>query len=174
MKDDQIKALLGFEESDLLANREGRFSEEQNKRIREVDRFALRFVFILFLISLASGIFVGVLALNARNNIWLWIGMIVLLLLAAWLFRALRTKVDDAVQKVQGEVNFVKAETAPAPGAESSDHKTRSSYKMQVGTEVFSNIDPALIEYMEGDTYAVYYTKTTKYILSVEKITSET
>jgi hypothetical protein len=100
--------------------------------------------------------------------------MVVLLLLAAWLFRALRTWVDDDVQKVQGKVNFEKVRIGADPEATSSDRKSGLGYRMQVGTEVFNNIDPALMEYMDGDTYALYYTKTTRYILSVEKITGET
>jgi hypothetical protein len=41
---------------------------------------------------------------------------------------------------------------------------------MHLGTESFSNANPALIEYMQGDVYAVYYAKDTKQILSVELI----
>jgi len=41
---------------------------------------------------------------------------------------------------------------------------------MHVGGETFRNVNPALIEYMQGCEFVVYYTKTTKQILSVEEV----
>jgi len=93
------------------------------------------------------------------------------LLITAWAFRGVRTKVDNSVQKAQGEVTFVKVEkqtgSATAP---SSQRMTVSSYEMRVDSEAFGNANPALIEYMQGDVYAVYFTKATRQILSVELI----
>ena len=171
MKDDQIKAYFAFDEADLLANRNGQLSEKQSKRVKETDRFAERFIFTLFFVFLISGIIMGAFAIYARDNIGLWIGTIILLLLAAWCYRGMRTEVDDTVQKVRGEVNFVKVEaktgsiTAPA-----AQRMTVSGYEMCVGSEVFKNINPALIEFMDGKDYTVYFTKTTRQILSVEKL----
>lgn len=173
MKDDQIKAYFAFDDADLLANRNGQLSEKQSKRVREADRFAERFIFILFFVFLISGIFLAVLAIYTRNNIGLWIGMVILLLLAAWSFRGIHTEVDDPVQKVQGEVNFVKVEnkTMTEPAAQ---RMTVSRYEMCVGPQVFGNVNPALIEYMQGEKYIVYFTKTTRQILSVEQIADGT
>jgi hypothetical protein len=170
MKDDQIKAYFVFDDADLLANRNGQFSDKQGKRVREADRFAERFIFTLFFIFLISGIFLAVLALYSRNNPGLWMGTVILLLLSAWLFRSIHSEVDDTIQKVQGEVNFVKVEnkmgTMTTPALQ---RRKVSGYEMCVGSEVFSDVNPALIEFMDGNNYTVYFTKTTRQILSVEK-----
>ncbi len=55
MQDDQIKAYFGFEENDLIANRNGELSEKQRRRIKEADRFAERFIQILVVLFLAGG-----------------------------------------------------------------------------------------------------------------------
>ncbi len=175
MKEDQIKAYFAFDEADLLANRNGQLSEKQSKRVREADRFAERFIFVLFFVFLISGIFLGVLAIYTRNSVGLWIGTVILLLLAAWSFRGIHTEVDDTVQKVQGEVNFVKVESKSGTMTEPAAQRTTvSHYEMRVGPQAFPNVNPALIEYMQGETYAVYFTKTTRQILSAEQIADGT
>jgi len=175
IQDDQIKTYFAFDDTDLLANRDGKLSEKQSKRIKEADRFAERFILIFFFVFLISGMFVGVFAIYTRDNIALWIGTLILLLMAAWLFRSIHTEVDDTVQKVQGEVNFVKVENKTGTKTTAASQRTTvSGYEMCVGREVFSNIDPALIESMNGERYTVYFTKTTRQILSVEKISNGT
>lgn len=170
MQDDQIKAYFAFDDADLLANRNGQFSDKQSKRVREADRFAERLLFTLFFVFLISGIFLAVLALSSRTNPGLWIGAVISLLLAAWLFRSLHTDVDDTVQIVQGEVNFVKVEdkTGTTTTPESQRRKD-AGHEMCVGSEVFSHVNPAPIDFMDGSNYTVYFTKTTRQILSVEK-----
>jgi hypothetical protein len=171
MQDDQIRAYFAFDEADLLANRNGQLSEKQSKRVREADRFAERFIFILFFVFLISGIFLAVLALSSRSSPGLWIGAIISLLLSAWLFRSLHTEVDDTIQKVQGKVNFVKVEKKTGTTTTPASQRMKvSGYEMGVGTEVFSNVNPALIDFMDGNHYTVYFTKRTRQILSVEKI----
>jgi hypothetical protein len=173
MKDDQIKDYFVFDEADLFANRNGQLSEKQSKRVKEADRFAERVIFILFFIFLIGGIFVGALAFYTTNNIGLWIGTITLLLLAAWCYRGIGTEVDDTVQNVQGEVNFVKVETKTGSmTAPAAQRMTVSDYEMWVGSEVFNNVNPALIEVMDGKDYTVYFTKITRQILSIEKMSN--
>jgi len=173
--DDPIKGYFAFEENDLLANRDGKLSETQSKRISEADQFADRFIRGLFFICLIGGIFLGILAIYMRNNLWLWIGTVSLLLISVWLFRGIRTEVDDTVQRVQGEVNFVKAgKKTDSADDSSSGRRKASGYEMRVESEVFANMNPALVEYMQGKTYTVYFTKTTRQILSVESISDAT
>ncbi|HRJ76560.1 MAG TPA: hypothetical protein PLX90_11205, partial [Anaerolineales bacterium] len=88
--------------------------------------------------------------------------------------RGLFNKVDYSVQKVEGEVQFVKVEKQTGSVNDPSyKRQTVSSYEMHVGGESFSNANPALIEIMQGDIYAVYYPKDTKQILSVELISKK-
>jgi hypothetical protein len=172
MHDDQIRACFAFDDADLLANRNGQLSEKQSKRVREADRFAERFIFTLFFVFLISGIFLAVLAVYTRTNPGLWMGTVISLSLSAWLFRSLHTEVDDTVQKVQGEVNFVKVENK-TDATPASQRRKVSVYEMCVGSQVFSHVNPALIEFMDGNNYTVYFTKNTKQILSVEKMSNE-
>ena len=175
MDDDRLKSYFAFDESDLLANRNGLLSEKQSRRIKAADRFADRFIEGLLLIFLAGGVFMGILAFSRPNNIGLWIGMGVLFLLALWAFRGARAEVDDTVQKVQGEVSFVKAEKQSGSVTDAPSKRMKvASYEMCVGSEAFPNVNPALIEYMQGGTYAVYFTKATRQILSVEQISAGT
>lgn len=174
MKENYIKGYFAFDENDLLANRDGKLSDRQRERIREADQSADRFIRGLFFLCLVGGIFLGILAIYTRNNLWLWIGMAFLLLISAWLFRGIRTEVDDTVQKVQGVVSFVKAEKKTGSADDSSSRRRKASgYEMRVGSEVFANVNPVGLEHMQGSTYTIYFTKTTREILSVEPIAEE-
>lgn len=173
MKDDQIKGYFAFDEKDLLANRNGLLSEKQSKRIRAADQFADRFIAGLLVVFLAGGILMGFLAFSKRSDIGLWIGTGVSFLLALWAFRGARTEVDDTVRKVQGKVEFVKVEKQSGAVTDSSSKRMKvSGYEMCVGGEAFANVNPALIEYMQGGVYTVYFSKTTRQILSVEEIST--
>lgn len=171
MKDDQIKGYFAFDESDLLANRSGRLSAKQRKQIKEVDQFAERFVLGMFLVFLIGGLIFAYFALSARTSItsWIWTG--VFLVAAVWAFRGVSNKVDNSIQKVEGEVHFVKVEKQSGSAADPSYKRTTvSSYEMRVNDEAFGNANPALIEHMQGDVYVIYFTKSTRRILSVEFI----
>jgi hypothetical protein len=173
MNEEQIQGYLAFEEDDLIANRAGRLSEKQSRRVKDADRFADRLLLAISLLFLAAAVFVGVLAIFAAKNVGLWIGTVILLLIAIWLFRGARTEVDDAVQKAQGEVNFIKIEKQTGSVNDPAAQRTRvTGYEMRVGDETFGNVNPALVECMQGRTYTVYFTKTTRQILSVEQVSN--
>lgn len=166
---DQLKGYFAFDDGDLNSNRNGKLSERQNKRFKEVDQFANRFVLGLFLVFLTGGLFFGYRAVTEMTSIGLWVTTVILLLIAAWAFRGVLTSVDNSVEKVTGEVTFVKVEKLTgSPTDLSSNRMTVSSYEMRVGGEAFGNANPVLIEMMQDDVYTVYYTKTTRQILSVE------
>lgn len=55
MKDAQIQGYFAFEENDLIANRDGKLSEKQSKRIREADRSVERLLLALFMLLLTGG-----------------------------------------------------------------------------------------------------------------------
>jgi hypothetical protein len=44
MSEDQLKGYFAFDDKDLLANKNGKFSERQNKKRKDVDQFADSFV----------------------------------------------------------------------------------------------------------------------------------
>jgi hypothetical protein len=169
MKEDQLKGYFSFTNDDLAANRAGKLSQKQYKRIKENNDFADKFVLGLFAVFLIAGLFTTFQAFSQMTNIGLWVAAAVLLSIAGWAFRGVLTKVDDSVQKAEGKVDFVKVEKQTGSATDPSyKRSTVSSYEMRVGGEAFGNANPALIEYMQSDVYAVYFTKATRQILSVE------
>ena len=174
MKQDQLKGYFAFDEGDLFANRSGKFSEKQNKKRKSVDQFADRFVLWSFLVFLAIGLVLGFFAVRAMTNVFLWVWMVIVLLIAAFLFRGVITKVDDSIQKASGTVEFVRVEKLSGmPTDPMAKRRMETFYEMHVGSETFRNVNPALIEHMQGDNFTVYFTKTTRQILSVEAVTKE-
>jgi len=171
MSAEQIKGYFAFDESDLIANGLGKLSEKQSKKIKEVDQFANRFVLGLFLVFLAVTLFLGFRAVVEKTDIGLWVATVTMMFIAYWALRGVLTKVDSSVMKVEGVVNFVKVERQTGSATDPSYKRNMvSSYEMRVGGNAFPNANPALIEYMQGDVYAVYFTKATRQILSVKFI----
>jgi len=166
---EQIKGYFAFDESDLMANKLGKLSEKQSKRIKDVDQFADRFVLWLFLVFLAVTLFLGYRAIVEKTSVGLWVATGILLLITLWVMRGVFTKVDSTIVMAEGTVEFVKVVSQTGSMTDPSYKRSNvSSYEMRVGGDAFSNANPALIEYMQGDVYAVYYTKATRQILSVE------
>ena len=171
MKSDQLKGYFAFDEKDLLSNRNLKLSERQARKRKDVDQFAERFVLGAFLFFLLLTLIFGFFAIRSISNIALWIWTVISLLFTLWTLRGVLTNVDDSVQKAQGKTEFVKIEKlSGSPTDSMSERRLESFYEMYVGGETFRNVNPALIDYMQGCEFIVYYTKTTKQILSVEEI----
>lgn len=171
MKEDQLKGYFAFDDKDLLANRHLKLSEKQSRKRKDVDQFAERFVLWSFIVVLGVGLVLGFFAVRAMTNVFLWIWTVVVLLITVWLFRGVMHKLDDSVQKARGKVEFVRVEKMSGMPTDSmSERRLETFYEMHVGGETFRNVKPALIESMQGCEFTVYFTKTTKQILSVEEV----
>ena len=169
--EEQIRGYFGFDEADLFANRNGRFSKKQKKKLEEVDKSTTRFLLILGILVLLGAIWSIVVTVKSGDSWSDWILPVILLAVSGWLFSGARNKVDETVEKAEGVVNFVKVESKTGSVTDAEiDRTTVYSYEMHVGGVPFSNANPALIEYMQGDVYAVYYTNSTRQILSAEFI----
>ena len=168
---DQIRGYFSFDEEDVFANRNGRFSKKQKKKLEEVDQWTTRFILIIAIVVLLGAVW-SILATVKSGDSWSdWILPVILLVIAGWLFSGARNNVDDKVEKTEGVVSFVKVESKTGSITDSEiDRTTVHSYEMHVGGVRFDNVNPALIEYMQGEIYAVYYTNSTRQILSVESI----
>jgi hypothetical protein len=171
MSENQLKGYFAFDDSDLIANKAGELSPKQNKKLISNDDFAQRIILGFFVVCL---IFIAFFAYRIFVNpasIGSWIGLVLAMFFGSLFGKGLYIKVDYSVQKVQGEAQFVKIEKLSGSVTDPAyKRKKLESYEMHVGGESFSNANPALIETMQGDVYAVYYTKDTKKILSVEYI----
>lgn len=173
MSEKQIQGYFAFDDSDLIANKSGRLSPKQNKKLTSNDQFAQRVILGFFLVCCFFVLFFGYKAFSDMTSIPAWIGLILAMFFASIFSRGLFTKVDYSVQKTEGEVQFIKVEKKTGSVSDPAyKRQTVSSYEMHVGGESFSNANPALIEYMQGDVYAIYYAKGTRQILSVEKSAS--
>lgn len=171
MSENQIKAYFAFDDSDLIANKLGRLSPKQQKKITGNDQFANRLLLGFVIVCCALALFFLYRAITDMSRIGSWIGVVLAGYFASFFARGLFNKIDYSVQTAQGTVEFVKVEKR---GGSVSDPLYKrpivSSYEMHVGGETFSNANPALIEIMQGNEYAIYYAKDTKQILSVEFI----
>lgn len=190
MSDMELQKFFGFDDSDLLANRMGRFSSKQEKRIHEMDKSASKIFrnIGIGLILLNLLIIVGML-LNAMGSGFSFSTAsreaIVQLIVAATLptliiglfvwvmFWLASSKLDYSFQTVEGEVNFVKVERQESykTASGSTSHRTVQKYELRVGRVKFQDVNEELLNLIkEGDVYAFYYAKDTKQILSCEFI----
>lgn len=171
MSEKQIQGYFAFDDSDLIANKSGRLSSKQEKKLTSNDQFAQRFILGLTLVCIALALFFIYKVVVDSTSIGSWIGAVLAMFFTTLFGRGLFNKVDYSVQKAKGEVQFIKVEKlSGSPTDPINKRKKEESYEMHVGGEFFRNANPALIETMQGDVYAVYYAKDTKQILSVELI----
>lgn len=188
MTDLELKNFFDFDESDLIANRTGRLTAKQKAKIEDIEAGASQIFFwagiVLVLIGLGAtyailkpAIDYGYEVIGLSDLIGPFIGLAVtwgvLGFFAVGAFRLSKSKFDSSVQSVEGKVNFVKVEkeewTQSTDGMRSS--RTVEEYELRVGRVAFEDVDEELLNIIEeGDTYAFYYTKETKDILSCEFI----
>jgi hypothetical protein len=96
---------------------------------------------------------------------------VLLLAVAVWFYRAALSENETALVMVDGEVKFFEVTRQTGSITDSDiERDTIHSWDMMVGNIRFTNANPALKKYMEGDKYRVYFTSTTYQILSAEKI----
>lgn len=171
MSENQLKGYFAFDDSDLIANKAGQLSPKQNKKIVSNDQFANRVILGFFTVCILFTLYFAYKVFSNPNSIASWISLGLAMFFGSLFGRGLYTKVDYSVQKAEGEVQFVKVEKLSGSVSDPAyKRKKVESYEMHVGGESFRNANPALIEHMQGDVYAVYYIKTTRQILSVEFI----
>jgi hypothetical protein len=181
MSDKELREYFDFNEGDLAANRSGQHSARQKKRLDENERGASKILigFGVLLILIALGVSVGVgssvLADGFTSDDFLGLGLgiglpVLLLGFFAWgSFKIAFSKMDNSVQTVEGRVNFVKVEKSVPTSNSSSSYRTVEEYELRVGKVSFDDFDEDLLNIIEeGDTYAFYYTKDAKQILSAE------
>jgi hypothetical protein len=186
MTEGQLMSHFKFDKADLQANRSGRLTEAQNTRLMKADRshktYSLVMGIILFVVAVVG---IGIAASNMMKFpdvfgftspfvlgfgvlwplIWGGLGVVVIR-------RAFSTFKVDLV-KVEGLVNIVKVQREESSTAADGSHETKYyyAYEMHVGPATF-DVDGALAGIMmQGDNYAVYYTKGSEsQILSAELI----
>jgi hypothetical protein len=175
MQEQQLTAYFKFDEADLQANRQGRFSEKQQARLIENDkkiqrRWAWRSIPFLLIAgigpfaALSAGDFFGWGWKIMWGFVWtgLW-GGIGLVMLASWLSK---TK-PLVLAKATGKVNFVRNRSYRA------SHNTHSSsLRLHIGRHAFDIEEDLAGVMMQGDEYIVYYEQDWEEIVSAELVSS--
>jgi len=189
MPDTELQKFFNFDQSDLIANQNGKLSAKQEKLIKETDKstsgifrgigfglilinicvvagFVYSFIHDGFSFSTATnGDIIGLLFAIAFPTLIIGIFVWVMFWLAS-------SKTNHSLQKVEGKVNFVKVEKQESyKTGSSTSYRTVQEYELRVGKVKFEDVDeelPNIIE--EGDIYIFYYTKDNKEILSCEFI----
>jgi hypothetical protein len=168
--DRRLKKLFQFNDADLFANREGRLSENQHKRLAERARAeqksARESSVILFVIAAGGLIFGLLIGLNAPAP---WIRTLFLVLLSliwplAWagravsILRSARSLDKDQLQSRRGRVHIIRH----------SDPDGGTEYVLQLDDLQFDLDGNPTGVLSEGDECVVYYLKEAEEILSVE------
>ena len=186
MTDLELRNFFEFDEGDLIANRARRLSPKQEAKLQDIEKGSSRIFFwagvvlVLFGIGASYGILKPVLEFG--NDVMGWSDLIgpfiglavvwgVLGFFAIGAFRLSRSRFDSSVQHVEGKVDFVKVEKQESyqTADDSTSYRTVEEYELRVGRIAFEDVDGELLDIIEeGDTYAFYYTKDTKDILSCE------
>lgn len=187
MSDTELQKFFDFDQSDLTANQNGKLSAKQDKRIKETEKSTssiFRYIgigLIILNLCIVGGIASSMLAegfsfsTSSSNDIFGFIFAIIfptfIIGIFVWLmFWIASSKTDYSLQKVEGEVNFVKVEKQESyKSGSSTSYRTVQEYELRVGKVKFEDVDEELLNIIkEGDTYIFYYTKDTKDILSCE------
>jgi hypothetical protein len=183
MADDQLMQYFKFNETDLVANRNGFLSEAQAKKLNsrqtgaiQEKRLAVMIAFPLGLLLLGwMGFLIfkdlrpnGVFGTNDVVTILLQGSCGALLLLAsAYIFKLSRIRQKYLLKKVEGPINIIK-------GSHILDGHSYVDYELHIGGEKFKVVSDLGDRMMQGDTYAVYCSvgsvSALREILSVELI----
>jgi len=190
MSDLELQTLLGFNEEDLIANRDCRLSARQQEQINRSERLRKRlFAGIgIVLVLIAAGNAYGVIASAAKQGFLfsapsqdqiagLVIGLGIPTLLFGFLawgaFTFSAHKMDHSVQQVRGRVHFIKVEKAFSEKRPNGSifYQSLEVYELHVGKVNFEDINQRILDVIEaGDIYTFYFVKGTKNILSAECI----
>ena len=175
MSDMKLREFLKFDESDLLANRNGKLSENQKKmlaerRKSEVMRWII--VLVVYLASLAGILFLvskttPLLADLSVATIFKTLpgpAIVVLILLIFLLYYKIFRGYDDTLKSMQGEVQFVRVERQEKDYARSDSshdiYKTVQAYEMHVADIIYGDVNETFAGLIkQGDIHKFYYTK---------------
>jgi hypothetical protein len=190
MSDLELQTLLGFNEEDLVANRDCRLSARQQEQIHRSERLRKRLLvgtgIVLVLIAAGNdyvvissaakqGFLFFVSSQNQIASLVIRFGIPMLLFgFLAWdAFTFSAHRMDHSVQVVRGRVHFIKMEKVFSEKRPNGSifYRTLEVYGLCVGKINFEDVNQRVMDVIEaGDIYAFYYVKDTKNILSAECI----
>ncbi len=176
MSDVELQNVLGFDEEDLAANRRGRLSTRQAKRIRNAQRLHSMIFAGVGILSILAGISMisaFTAPQNRFGNTTAMIGLpVIALVFIAWGSSRISTqKVDETVRCIRGKVRFIKIEKV-IPEKKPNGmwlYRTVEDFQLQVGNIIFENFNHRIFKAIkEQEIYTFYYAKNSRDILSAE------
>ena len=170
----ELQKHFGFDEADLFANRSGVLTSKQRKRLEGDAQFARKVFLIAGIVIFGIAILPSIIMFFTKTStdflitwsgvwipIWSFFGIIVIRI-------GSQNKTDFDLRSVEGKINIVKEDSY-----NNTTKQATTDYELHIGGVTF-DVDSGLADIiMQGDTYAIYYLKGTKEIMSAEKIKSE-
>ncbi len=159
MTDEKLMQYFKFSEADLEANRYGRFSKEQEKKLygrqsgaNKEKRIAVAIAFPLSLIML--GWMGYLISQNTGGGNVIILGCFGSLFFVAsiYIFRLSLIRQKYLLKKVEGPINIIKGQKII------NDHAS-IYYELHVGGKTFHASSALGDIMMQGDTYAIYYSE---------------
>jgi hypothetical protein len=171
MIDKELQKYFSFDEADLFANRSGALTSKQRERLEGDAQFAKTLFLVIGIVIFSVGILPSIIMFFTKASthfliFWssLWIPIcsffgIVVIRIGG------KNKTDFALKSVEGKINIVKEDNY--------NYTTKTAttdYELHIGGVTFDVESDLSDIMMQGDTYAIYYLKGTKEIMSAEKI----
>jgi hypothetical protein len=159
-----LKSLFNFDNADLAANRKLKLSEKQAERIRLIERSSNQLLMIVGC-GAVGGAGTALREAMTTHEPSFWALAVIMTLLAIVLLQGVFFKVDNSIQLAQGAVRVTQPNPLPLP------IKRKNNCNLWVGEHAFGVSPQVTTVVQEGETYTIYYTKGTRIILSIERVT---
>ena len=160
-----LQQALDFSDEDLQANREGKLSETQRKKLETAQQGSfrsLRTMTLIILFSLLIGIVPGGIALIAGGSIALLLSVLALMEYLTS-YRAFQHDLAlPEIETAQGVLDYVMRENAVLDGM---THPAG----IRIGDLKFLLMEDQVRSFLEGEVYVLYYAPATHRLLSVER-----
>lgn len=176
MADEQLMQYFKFDQDDLYANENGRFTDKQRVRLIQEDRASRKSsmrwgIFLVFigLLGVAIAIIAGIANPDWGFRIGFGIGF-GLIWPVVWggigylLINSAVSKREFKLARVQGRANIVREESYD------SDHHLHVTHELHIGGHDFTVDEDLADVIMQGDEYILYYVEDTDEILSAEAV----
>jgi hypothetical protein len=175
--DTQLMNYFKFDQDDLYANQNGRFTDKQRVRLIQEDKSDRRsgLVWGIILMGIgAIGLVIAIVAGLANSDWGFRIGFgcgfgIVWPLVWGGIGYAMMSdsfsKHEFKLARVQGRVNIVRSESYS-----SQSHTTSVHHELHIGGQEFRVDEDLANVLMQGEEYALYYVDGTNKILSAESV----
>lgn len=159
-----LKSFFDFDNADLVSNRKLQLSEKQVQRIKMMDASSNQFLLMGGCGALGGGGWALQQAISS-SQFQFWFLSVVMLLLALVLLQGILFKVDNSVQCIKGVARVT-------PNKLAKLLRTSHGCTLWIDKQAFGVSPEILPMVQEEQQYALYYTKGSRMILSMEAVTN--